>query len=84
MTISKDNRSHCLGFEYHRNSHIFGTNPWNLTCRHSNLHLGAGPLDDTFMIIFEHVLIALLATQNAPNRFGRSAESVRHNDSHAL
>jgi hypothetical protein len=36
------------------------------------------------MIIFEHVLIALLATQNAPNRFGRSAESVRRNDSHAL
>ena len=68
----------------HRNSHIFRANSWNLTCRHSNSCLGAGLSDDTFMIIFEHVLIALLATQNAPNRFGRSAESVRRNDSHAL
>jgi hypothetical protein len=46
----------------HRNSHIFRTNALNLTCRHSNLRLGNELSDGTFIIIFEHVLIALLAT----------------------
>ena len=68
----------------HRNMHISTTNRWNQMGRDSNLQSEAWLSVGTCIIMFGKILIALLATQQVPNIFGKKAEYVRRFWLHAV